>query len=132
MQSTFVMIKPDAMDHGLSISIITELQTLRNVELKEIRIEHLTNEQASELYAEHKDKWFFDRNVKHVTSGLVVLMHIRGENVVESCREFVKQYRQIHNDKIELPCNLIHATDHRDKVSHELKSVGFSEDSLDN
>ena len=128
MQSTLVMIKPDAMAKGLSVKIITELQALRNVKRYETRIEHLTKEQASEFYAEHKDKWFFDRTVEHITSGLVTLILVRGENVVQTCREFVEEYRKVHGDKIELPRNLIHATDHKDKVTHELKSVGFTEE----
>lgn len=132
MESTLVLIKPDAIVHELSVSIINQIQTLTNIkhfstQPSSWRLKYLTQEQASELYAEHKDKWFFDRNIKHITSGPVILLHVQGDNVVQICREFVENFRETHADKIELPRNLIHATNHKDKVEHELKSVGFME-----
>ena len=124
METTLVMIKPDCVQRRMIGSVVGALENSGMV-ISDMRQTTLTKEEASSLYKEHEGKWHFDRNIKHVTSDPCVLIRIEGANAVARCREFVKAFRQAHQDVVIQPRNLIHATSDPDKVYDELSAVGF-------
>ena len=68
METTLVMIKPDCVQKRMIGSIIGALEN-SGMTISEMKYTTLTKKEASDLYKEHKGKWHFDRNIKHVTSG---------------------------------------------------------------
>jgi nucleoside diphosphate kinase len=133
MERTLVMIKPDGLTlsgkhtsadfsfPGVAVSeLIDNKMTIRRMETRA-----LSKSEAETLYQEHAEKWYFRRNVDHVTSGPVMLMEVVGENAVTVCRDIIKSLRLSYQFWIELPNNLIHATDDINKAEHELNAVGF-------
>ena len=124
METTLVMIKPDCVQKRMIGSVIGALEN-SGMTISNMRLTILSQEEASELYKEHKGKWHFNRNIEHITSDACVVMKVDGENAISRCREFVEDFRQAHQDVVELPRNLIHATLDPDKVYDELSAVGL-------
>jgi len=124
IEDTLVLIKPDAVRRRMIGQIITAVE---NLGLKIVQLNHkqLEENEASDLYKEHRGKWHFNRNIKHVTSGPSVAIHVQGSGAVKKCRDLVKTYREAHSDLVSLPANLVHATSNSDDSLKELASIGY-------
>ncbi|XP_018010835.1 nucleoside diphosphate kinase 7 isoform X2 [Hyalella azteca] len=84
-QSTFVMIKPDAMQRaGEVISRIEEIATLR---IADMRLVALQPSMARLFYAEHSQRTFFEDLVSYVTSGPILAMRLVGPDAIKVWRE---------------------------------------------
>ena len=81
MEYTFSLIKPDAAERNLTceINAYFERAGLKVVAQKMTR---LTKKQAEEFYAEHKERPFFNSMIATITSGIVVLQVLKGENAI--------------------------------------------------
>ncbi len=123
-QNTLVMIKPDCVRKKMVGSILSAIESL-GLNITYLQQKVLTISEAENLYIEHKGKWHFPRNIKHVTSGPSVIIRVTGEDTVDRCRSMVENYRHAHKDSIKLPCNLVHATFSPDRSDHELSAVGI-------
>lgn len=125
LEQTLVMIKPDGVRRKMIGSILSAIES-NGMSIKQLQCKILTEDEATELYKEHKGKWHFDRNIKHVTSGPVVVIGVEGKEAVRRCREIVENFRNSHQDVIQLPRNLVHASSESGKVVEELKAVGLA------
>jgi len=88
METTFVMIKPDAVSRGLENEILRRIEAsgLRVVEKRKLR---LSREQAERLYEPHRGKEFFEKLINFTTSGEVEVMKVVGENAIRRMRELI-------------------------------------------
>ena len=84
-QKTLSIIKPDAVKSGHvdAINSMIEQSGLKILEKKELT---LSMEQAQQFYDVHKDKPFYDDLCKFMTSGMVVVQMLEGENAIELYR----------------------------------------------
>ena len=121
-QNTLVLIKPDGVRRRMIGQIIGAIES-RGLSILYLQQKILSTSEATSLYEEHKGKWHFTRNIKHVTSGPVVVIHVRGDDAIARCRSIVKEIREAHKDVIKLPKNIVHATSDPGKVQDELESV---------
>ncbi|MCQ5130015.1 nucleoside-diphosphate kinase [Butyricicoccus faecihominis] len=85
MERTYIMLKPDALQRGLSGEI------LARIERKGYRITHMKTMQLDEAilrehYAHIADKPFFPETVTYMVSGPVLAMVVEGENAVRGLR----------------------------------------------
>lgn len=87
-ESTYVMIKPDAVRRGLVGRIISRFE---DAGLTITRMEYgvVTREQAEENYREHAGKPFFEKLIAYITSGPVVKMVLTGPGAVAVCRKLM-------------------------------------------
>jgi nucleoside-diphosphate kinase len=122
-QNTLVLIKPDGVRKRMIGQIIGAIESL-GLTIKYLQQKKLSTSEAELLYKEHKGKWHFSRNIKHVTSGPVVTIHVSGEEATTKCRQMVEGIREAHKDVIKLPKNIAHATSDPDNANEELESVG--------
>lgn len=125
MDKTFVLIKPDCVKKHMTGIIITAIENT-GLNITKMSQKVLTEIEAQNLYKEHRGKWHFNRNIKHIISGPVVIMEIVGEQALERCRKFVEDFRRAHEDVISLPKNLVHATSDPSRVCEELAAVGLN------
>ena len=86
MERSLVLAKPDAVQRGLSGTIISRLEGL-GLKLVALKMLHLDKATAQRHYAVHRDKPFFDRLVGYITSGPIVAMVFEGEDAVEVIRK---------------------------------------------
>ncbi|TKR93814.1 hypothetical protein L596_008199 [Steinernema carpocapsae] len=84
LSRTFGLIKPDAVSNPLVLRrIVDALSASKELEIVAAKRLHITRDQAAKLYETHQGKFFFDRLVRHVTSGpsIALLMQSRRDEV---------------------------------------------------
>ncbi len=88
VERTFSIIKPDAVAKG---KIGTVIRMLEEGGLRVIaqRMTQLTEAQAREFYAVHKERPFYDDLVKFMTEGPVVVQVLEGDGAIAKNREIM-------------------------------------------
>ncbi|EGK8097650.1 nucleoside-diphosphate kinase [Campylobacter lari] len=88
MEKTLSIIKPDAVKKGVIGQILTRFESngLRIAATKKIQ---LSEKEAQEFYAVHKDRPFFKDLVEFMISGPVVVSVLEGKNAVLKNRELM-------------------------------------------
>ncbi len=86
IEYTFSIIKPDAVSRHLE-SEINEIFAQNGLEVVAFKPMTMTVEQASEFYAEHKGRPFYNSLVEYMTSGPVVVQVLKGQNAITKNRE---------------------------------------------
>ena len=86
IERTFSMIKPDATKRNLTgaITKVFEENGLRVVASKRV---WMSQKQAENFYAVHKDRPFFGELVEFMCSGPTVVQVLEGENAIAQNRE---------------------------------------------
>lgn len=124
---TFSIIKPDATKRNLTgkINSLLEDAGLKIVAQKMTR---LTEDQAKEFYAEHKERSFYGDLVSYMTSAPVVLQVLKGENAVMINRKIMGAtnpadadegtIRKLYAENIE--ANSIHGSDSANSAEKEI------------
>lgn len=82
---SFVMVKPDGVQKGLTGEIIRRLESAGLV-LMSLKMAKLKQGQAESLYQMHRDERFFQELIEFVTGDPVVMMVVGGVEVVERVR----------------------------------------------
>lgn len=88
MEKTLAIIKPDAVKKKLIGSIINRIEK-EGFEINELRMTHLSKEEAEGFYDVHKDKPFFNSLTDFMSSGKIVLMVLERENAIKKWREIM-------------------------------------------
>ena len=85
---TFTMIKPDGVQNGHIGAILAKINEagFRIIAMKYTR---LTSEKASEFYAVHKGRPFYNDLIKYMSSGAIVAAILEKENAVENFRKLI-------------------------------------------
>ena len=88
MSRTFAIIKPDAVERGLSGRIISWAETagLKVVAMKRML---MAKREAEGFYAEHKARPFFESLTSYMSSGPCVVMVLEGENAQPKWRDIM-------------------------------------------
>ncbi len=136
MQTTLIILKPDAVQRGLMGAIIErfERKGLRIVGAKLIKV---SPELAGKHYAEHKGKPFYDGLLKFVTSSPVLVLAIRGLEAVAVCRKLIGATNGRNADPgtirgdfgLSGGFNLVHGSDSPASAEREL-ALWFTADEL--
>ncbi len=85
MQRTLVLVKPDAVQRGLTGELITRLEQ-RGLKLVAMKMMRVSEELARRHYSALREKPFFPGLVDFITSSPIVAMVVEGENAVELVR----------------------------------------------
>ncbi|MCD6409838.1 MAG: nucleoside-diphosphate kinase [Candidatus Verstraetearchaeota archaeon] len=137
MERTFVMIKPDAVVRGLMGEIISRIEK-KGLKIVAMKLHHLTEEEAKELYKPHEGKHFFNDLIEFVRSAPVVLMAVEGESAISVMRRLLGSTDAkeaapgtIRGDfSCSKSMNLVHASDSPESASRELTIFFKEEDYL--
>ena len=123
---TLAIIKPDAFGGGKAGKIIALLEE-KGFTLKGARVLQLSNDQAGEFYAVHKERPFYPSLVEFMTSGPAMPLVLEKENAVAALREAIGAtdpaeaaagtVRKLFAESKER--NAIHASDSDDNASRE-------------
>ena len=88
MERTFIMIKPDGVQRGLTGEIIKRLEQ-KGFSLIGMKMIKVSRELAEKHYDVHRDKPFFGNLVEFIISAPVVAMIWEGEGVVAAARKII-------------------------------------------
>ncbi|MBI5231936.1 MAG: nucleoside-diphosphate kinase [Coriobacteriales bacterium] len=126
-QSTYIMVKPDAVARGLVGRIVARFE---DAGLKIERMQHglVTAEEAAANYAEHEGKPFYDGLISYITSGPVVKMVLSGPGAVAVCRKLMGATNPceaapgtIRGDYgLVLDANIVHGSDSPESAEREI------------
>lgn len=118
MEKTLIIIKPDAVQRGLTGEIIRrfEVRGLRIVAMKFMMVPEAL---AERHYAIHNERPFFRNLVQYITSSPVVVMALEGTNAVAVARSVIGKTNPldaapgtIRGDfGMEIGRNLVHGSD---------------------
>lgn len=136
MEHTLVIIKPDAVQRGLTGEIITrfERRGLRIVAMKLIQIDDAL---ARRHYSIHEGKPFYEPLIRYITSGPVVVMVLEGNSVIEIVRRTMGATNPAEADPgtiradlgLEIGRNLVHGSDGTETAAFEVP-LFFTEDEI--
>ena len=87
-QQTLSIIKPDAVAANHIGEIIARFEKA-GLRIAALRMELLSKEKASQFYAVHKDRPFFNDLTTFMSSGPIVAIVLEGENAVAKNREIM-------------------------------------------
>lgn len=85
MEKTLSIIKPDAVGRGLIGEVVKRLEG-NDIQIKAMKMLHMTRPQAEGFYAVHKERPFFNSLCDFMSSGPAVVMVLEGENVIKRYR----------------------------------------------
>ena len=127
MQRTLVLIKPDAVQRGLSGEIIARLER-RGLKLAGMKMLHVTQELAHRHYGAHVDKPFFNSLVSFITSSPLIAIAVEGENAVDVVRTTMGATNPVEATPgtirgdfgLTIGMNLIHGSDSPESAETEL------------
>lgn len=135
-RTTLTIIKPDAFGAGKAGRIIAHLEE-RGFRLLASRVVHLTEAEAGEFYAVHRERPFYGSLVSFMTSGPCMPMVLEREDAVASLRNAIGAtdpaeaaegtVRKLYAESKER--NAIHASDSDENAGRE-SGFFFSETEL--
>jgi nucleoside-diphosphate kinase len=127
MQTTFSIIKPDAVASGKAGKILALLEE-NGFRIVALRMLKLSQGQAEGFYAVHKERPFYSGLVKFMTEGPVIVMALEREDAVKKLREVMGAtnpanaadgtVRKLFAESIER--NAIHGSDAPETAAQEL------------
>lgn len=85
MERTLVLVKPDAVQRGLTGEIISRIER-RGLKIVALRLMRVDEALARRHYAEHEGKPFLEGLVAFITSSPIVAAVVEGPNAVELVR----------------------------------------------
>ena len=138
MERSLVIIKPDALQRGLTGEIISRLEK-KGLKIVAMKMLHMDKNLAQRHYAIHKGKAFFDDLVNFITSSPVIAIIFHGKNAVEIIRLMMGETdpAKAHSGTIrgdfgiDIGHNLVHGSDSLENAVKEI-DLFFSEEEIFN
>ena len=88
VQRTFAIIKPDAVEKGVTGEILSRIERA-GFRVLALRMLHLSAEQAGGFYIVHKERPFYRSLCTFMTQGPIVAMVLEGENAIQRWRDLM-------------------------------------------
>jgi nucleoside-diphosphate kinase len=138
VERTLIIIKPDAVQRGLTGEIIRrfEQRGLRIIGMKFMQVEQAL---AEKHYDVHRERPFFSGLVDYIVSAPVVVMALEGTNAIVAARKTIGATNPSEADAgtirgdlgLEIGRNLVHGSDSVENGQIEVGNF-FDEDELYN
>jgi nucleoside-diphosphate kinase len=127
MQTTLIIVKPDAVQRGLIGQIISRFEA-KGLQLVGARFMQVSEDLARRHYAEHEGKPFFKDLIGFITACPVMVMAVRGREAVSVCRKLIGATDGVAADPgtlrgdfgLSKSFNLVHGSDSAESAEREL------------
>jgi len=136
IERSLVLVKPDAMERGLSGEIIKRIEE-EGLTLIGIKMLHMDMALAERHYAPHKDKPFFKSLTSYISSAPIVAAVFEGEGAIDLIRKIMGATDPakaadgtIRGDLgVDIEHNSIHGSDSVETAKNEI-NLFFKKDEL--
>jgi nucleoside-diphosphate kinase len=136
VERTFIIVKPDAVQRGLTGEIIKRFEQ-RGFRIAGMKFMMVPRELAEQHYAEHVGKGFYNGLLDYITSGPVVALALEGNNAVAIARETIGKTKPVESPMgsirgdfgLEVGRNLVHGSATVPDAEREM-ALWFSADEL--
>lgn len=136
MQTTLIIIKPDAVQRALAGKIITRFEE-KGFQILAAKLMRISPQLAATHYEAHKTKPFYPGLVAFMTSKPVLVLALRGNNAIDVSRKMMgatfgskAEPGTIRGDfGLSNSFNLIHGSDSPEAAQRELK-LFFKDDEV--
>jgi nucleoside-diphosphate kinase len=136
MERTLIIIKPDAVQRGLTGEILRRFEQ-RGLRITGMKFMQVSRELAEKHYDVHKERPFFGDLVSYITSAPVVVIALEGTDAIKAARGTIGATKPseaaagtIRGDlALEIGRNLVHGSDSVENGETEVKNF-FAEDEL--
>jgi nucleoside-diphosphate kinase len=136
LERTLIIIKPDAVQRGLTGEILRRFEA-RGLRIIGMKFMQVSKALAQKHYAIHEGKSFYEGLVNYITSSPVVVIALEGTNAVAAARNTIGATRPheaaagtIRGDlALEVGRNLVHGSDSVENGQIEVANF-FTEDEL--
>lgn len=127
METTLIILKPDAVQRGLMGRIISRFED-KGLQVVGAKFMQISQDLAARHYADHKEKPFYAGLVSFMTSSPVLVLALRGNGAIAVCRSmmgatfgFKADAGTIRGDfGVSSSFNLIHGSDSPEAAEKEL------------
>lgn len=128
METTLIILKPDAVQRGLMGRIITRFED-KGLQVVGCKFMQISQDLAATHYEAHKTKGFYPGLVRFMTSSPVLVLAVRGIGAITICRNMMGATfgskaapGTIRGDfGVSNSFNLIHGSDSPEAAERELK-----------
>ena len=86
METTFAIIKPDAVEKKLAGQILARVEAT-GFTVRAMRLQHLSKREAEGFYAVHKERPFFGELTDFMSSGPCVLLALAAPDAIKKWRD---------------------------------------------
>ena len=134
MESTLIIVKPDAVARGLVGQVLSRFEAA-GFEIVQMRFELPPEDLVRRFYAEHEGKWYCARLVTFMLSGPSLFVEMRRDEAIHRARNLAGATDPceaapgtVRGDLGEnLPRNCVHASDSPESAEREIGLI-FGED----
>lgn len=127
MQTTLIILKPDAVQRGLCGQILARFEA-KGLKVVGGKFMQVSEDLARKHYAEHEGKPFFNDLISFITATPVLVLAVRGPEAVSVCRTLIGKTDgkdaapgTIRGDYgISKSTNLVHGSDSAESAEREL------------
>jgi len=127
METSLIILKPDAVQRGLMGRIITRFEE-KGLQIVGCKLTMISQELAAQHYKDHASKPFYAGLVRFMTSSPVLVLAIRGNGAIAICRNMMGATfgskaagGTIRGDfGVSNSYNLIHGSDSAEAATREL------------
>lgn len=127
METTLIILKPDAVQRGLCGRIISRFED-KGLQIVGAKFMKISQELAATHYQAHKGKKFYDGLVRFMTNSPVLVLAVRGVGAIEISRKMMgatfgskAEAGTIRGDfGVSNSFNLIHGSDSAEAAQREL------------
>jgi nucleoside-diphosphate kinase len=88
MQTTFAIIKPDAVKAGHTGAILSRIQQA-GFRIAGMRLQHLSKREAEGFYAVHRERPFFGELTDFMSSGPAVVLALEAPDAIKKWRDLM-------------------------------------------
>lgn len=126
-ETTLVLVKPGGVSRKLNGEILRRIEA-RNLEVVGLKLVRPSRDLVETHYEEHRGKVFFDDVVSYLTSGLVLVVAVRGLNAVKAIRMMMGATNPVEAEPgtirgdfaLSIDDNLTHSSSDVDAAKREL------------
>jgi nucleoside-diphosphate kinase len=127
MENTLILVKPDGVQRGLIGEIIGRFEH-RGLKLVGLKFLQMSSELASNHYAVHRERPFYNSLVEYITSGPVVAMVWVGNDAIAAARATMGGTNPVQaapgtirgDYGMEIGRNLVHGSDSPENAEKEV------------